>query len=307
MKQTYDIFISYKRKSLAIASNLHYRFKSRGYAVFYDIEEMHPGEFDKQIYKYIDNASDILVIIEEHSLDGWMNRESYQGDWFYKEVSYALSLHKNIIPILHDCPMPKEDDLPADVRAITKLQAPPFSLFYIESFIDALISKGFIKTKRRVEGNSASAFKLYADTLCTAYHGKTIIGQIEAFAEEPIYWYVERKGEYRIKCVSSDNKTKIINCQIDTNEEKIIDIKYRGKRVSQLLTYWIASGIACILLIMSIYTFTLSHEQPNATPMTTAMTTTTTLKTSPKQDTKNSIIYDSINQNQYNRIVGNEE
>lgn len=38
---TYDIFISYKRKSLATAKNLYYRLTTRGYCTFFDLEEMH--------------------------------------------------------------------------------------------------------------------------------------------------------------------------------------------------------------------------------------------------------------------------
>lgn len=37
----YDIFISYKRKSLATANNLYYRLTTRGYCTFFDLEEMH--------------------------------------------------------------------------------------------------------------------------------------------------------------------------------------------------------------------------------------------------------------------------
>ena len=40
MEQTkYDIFISYKRKSLPTANNLYYRLTTRGYSTFFDLEE----------------------------------------------------------------------------------------------------------------------------------------------------------------------------------------------------------------------------------------------------------------------------
>ena len=36
MAMTYDIFISYKRKSLPTANNLYYRLTQRGYSTFFD-------------------------------------------------------------------------------------------------------------------------------------------------------------------------------------------------------------------------------------------------------------------------------
>lgn len=43
---TYDIFISYKRKSLATANNLYYRLTTRGYSTFFDLDEMKKDNFD---------------------------------------------------------------------------------------------------------------------------------------------------------------------------------------------------------------------------------------------------------------------
>ena len=36
----YDIFISYKRKSLPTANNLYYRLTTRGYSTFFDLEHI---------------------------------------------------------------------------------------------------------------------------------------------------------------------------------------------------------------------------------------------------------------------------
>lgn len=66
---TYDIFISYKRKSLATANNLYYRLTTRGYSTFFDLDEMKKDNFDVQLLHYIENAKDVFVILEEGSLD----------------------------------------------------------------------------------------------------------------------------------------------------------------------------------------------------------------------------------------------
>ena len=65
----YDIFISYKRKSLATANNLYYRLTTRGYSVFFDLEEMGRDNFNVQLLNYIENAKDVTLATmeEEHN------------------------------------------------------------------------------------------------------------------------------------------------------------------------------------------------------------------------------------------------
>ena len=70
MTNHYDIFISYKRKSLPTANNLYYRLTTRGYSTFFDLEEMGRDNFNVQLLNYIENAKDVFVILEEGSLDG---------------------------------------------------------------------------------------------------------------------------------------------------------------------------------------------------------------------------------------------
>ena len=61
----YDIFISYKRKSLPTANNFYYRLTTRGYSTFFDLEEMGRDNFNVQLLEYIENAKDVFVILEE--------------------------------------------------------------------------------------------------------------------------------------------------------------------------------------------------------------------------------------------------
>lgn len=58
----YDIFISYKRKSLPTANNLYYRLTTRGYSTFFDLEEMRRDNFDVQLLNYIENAKETNVV-----------------------------------------------------------------------------------------------------------------------------------------------------------------------------------------------------------------------------------------------------
>lgn len=76
----FDIFISYKRKSLPTANNLYYRFTTRGYSTFFNLEEMRRDNFNVQLLNYIENAKDIFVILEEGSLDGCKKQQT-QSLW----------------------------------------------------------------------------------------------------------------------------------------------------------------------------------------------------------------------------------
>lgn len=96
---TYNKFISYKRKSFAIANNLYYKQTIRGYSTFFDLDEMKKDNFDVQLLHYIENAKDVFIILEEGSLSACKSEE-WNKNWFCKEVAHAIKTKRNIIPIL---------------------------------------------------------------------------------------------------------------------------------------------------------------------------------------------------------------
>lgn len=116
----YDIFISYKRKSLPTANNLYYRLITRGYSTFFDLEEMRKDNFDVQLLNYIEHAKDVFVLIEEGSLDACQDAD-WQKDWFCREIAHALKMGKNIIPILiGNYKMPEESFLSDELKELSK-------------------------------------------------------------------------------------------------------------------------------------------------------------------------------------------
>ncbi len=267
----YDIFISYKRKSLPIASQLHYRLKLLGYSVFFDVEEMHSGEFDPQLFQYIDAAKDVIVLIGEGALEGWClfdkngePSEDYKTDWFYREVAYSFMKKKNIVPIWVNCDVPTEDDLcayPLEVSRLVKLQAPNFSLYHVESSVQKMLSKDFIKSRPDSPIKGGSVFKIYAKNKdCIVYNGKNHIGRIEMLQEDPLYYFVERKGQYRFRCVSDDGKTVTIDSSIDSDEEKIVDVRFPVKRIKGIFIY---AGLVVIILSFGVSFFYSSSTRSN--------------------------------------------
>lgn len=254
----HDIFISYKTiPSMSTASLLYTRLKMLGYSAFINIEDMPPGEWEKYIYQCIDTAKDIIVVIEKGSLEGWClydekgeKTNKYKEDYFYKEVAYAFKQNKNIVPIwrdynISDC---QESSFPPEISKLKKLQSPAFSLLHMDSSMDNITSKGFLKSKSQIPHKGGSIFKLYSNENCNVYNGKNIIGKVEANADEPFYWHIERKGDYRLRCVAENGKSPTLNCTIDTNEEKIVDIKFSKKKLPKhFVFYGLGLISACIL------------------------------------------------------------
>ena len=92
----YDVFISYRRDGGGeFARSVKAGLELRGYSVFLDFDELKDGLFDDRIMHAIEDAKVFLFILSNHSLDRCVN----EGDWVRKEVEYAHSLGRHIIPV----------------------------------------------------------------------------------------------------------------------------------------------------------------------------------------------------------------
>lgn len=96
MKQSYDIFISYRREGGAqYARILQLMLTQRGYEVFLDYDELTDGVFSEHIKTAIKNSSVFMLILSAHSMDRCINED----DWVRQEIMLALSEGKQIIPV----------------------------------------------------------------------------------------------------------------------------------------------------------------------------------------------------------------
>lgn len=223
----YDIFISYKRKSLATANNLYYRLTTRGYYTFFDLDEMKKDNFDVQLLHYIENAKDVFVILEEGSLDA-CKTEEWNKDWFCKEIAHAIKTKRNIIPILlGGYPMPNIDALPDELKELTKKNSPEFSFSYFEEYLNKLVEKGYITSEVQAVNKTTSVFKFYSNENCQVLKEGKLVCSLEGMADEPFYLPVPRKGDYRFKCINSiTSESQILKEHIDVDEEKDVDITW---------------------------------------------------------------------------------
>ena len=223
----YDIFISYKRKSLPTANNLYYRLTQRGYSTFFDLEEMRRDNFNIQLLSYIENAKDVFILLEEGSLDA-CKQDKWKDDWFCKEIEHALNAKRNIIPILiNGYKMPKQDFFPKELQELSLKNALEFSFSYFDEYLNKLIERGYITSEPQNKNQATSVFKFYSNSICQVFKEGKLVCKIEGMADEPYYLPVSRKGDYRFKCLNTiTGKTKILKEHIDADEEKDVDIQW---------------------------------------------------------------------------------
>lgn len=246
--QSFDIFISYKRVSLATALNLYNKLTQRGYSVFFDLEEMRRNDFDKQIYNYIDGAKDVIVVLEKHSLDACFNG-TFNNDWFCKEIIYSLEKNKNIIPMIIDnSTLPRANDLPESIRGLVKKNYIQFSYAYFDDYITKLIDKEYILSKTK-NTNSNAVFQLYANSDCSVYEEGQLIGIIKAESEMPFSYFPNHIGEhlFTFKETSSGIKEER-KVGINNNEEKIIRVEFPIP-----LPFWKKVIGYCVVIWISLF------------------------------------------------------
>ena len=229
----YDIFISYKRKSLATANNLYYRLTIKGYSTFFDLEEMRRDNFNVQLLNYIENAKDVFVLLEEGSLDA-CKQLNWEDDWFCKEIAHALKTKRNIIPILiGEYKMPKQDFFPEELKELSLKNAPEFSFSYFDAYLNKLIDKGYITAEAETKNQATSVFKFYSNENCQVFKDGKLVGSLEGNSDEPYYLPVSRKGDYRFKCINSITaESQILKEHIDADADREIDIHWAEHKPS---------------------------------------------------------------------------
>lgn len=149
----YDIFISYRREGGDELARLIYdRLTARGYRVFFDIESLRSGEFNKQLLAVIEECRDMIVVLPPGALE----RCSNEGDWLYLELEHAMKNRKNIIPVMmkgFEWP----ETLPKGLEGLQNYNGIQDSKDYFDAVIDKLttllISRpvlfGFFQSKKK--------------------------------------------------------------------------------------------------------------------------------------------------------------
>lgn len=148
----YDVFISYRRDGgEQTAKMIRDSLSDLGYNVFFDVESLNSGNFNTKLYSVIDECSDFILVLSPKALD----RCSSEEDWVRREVEYALSKDKNIVPILLRG-FDFDAELPKSMEILPQLNGIQASTEFYDAFIKKL--QKFLKAKptvaRRLTQNS---------------------------------------------------------------------------------------------------------------------------------------------------------
>ena len=110
----YQVFISYRRDGGEMLGQLlHDRLSQQGYNVFFDVEALRSGKFNDELYRVMDECTDIIVVLPREALARCNDAE----DWVRKEISFCISKKKNIIPVMmRGFEFP--ESLPADINEL---------------------------------------------------------------------------------------------------------------------------------------------------------------------------------------------
>lgn len=159
--QIYENFISYRRAdSLSEVQNIYQALLNKGISTFCDIHSMHSGRFDDELLATVDNCTNYILILKEHSLDRCVD----EGDWLRFEISEALKTKKNIICVFIGA-FKFPDWLPEDIREIRYYNGIHFDISYFDSFIDNLISRFLVDENRARISNPLTDFVIQDTTL----------------------------------------------------------------------------------------------------------------------------------------------
>lgn len=98
-KNTYDIFISYRRDGGAqYARILQLMLIQRGYKVFLDYDELTDGVFGDHIKSAIKEAPVFMLVLSKNSMERCVNED----DWVRQEILLAIEEGKHLIPVNPD-------------------------------------------------------------------------------------------------------------------------------------------------------------------------------------------------------------
>ena len=225
MKDTiFDIFISYRREGGgATAGRINDMLTADGYSVSYDVDTLREGRFDRQLLERIEQCQDFILVVDRNCFVRTIDPNTDpQDDWLWQELSYALKLKKNVIPVLlAGADFPKH--LPDDINSVRFHNGPKCVHEYFDSFYEKLRDQlhafpRMAKPSYSTSGATASkqpSLKLKADADCVFYldgeersHLKA--GIIQKFPLAP--------GEYELMFVSTYNAQDRIEMEFEMPE-----------------------------------------------------------------------------------------
>ncbi len=190
----YQIFVSYRRDGgEALACLISERLKQQGLETFYDVESLRSGRFNEAIFSVINECDDVIVVLPPNGLD----RCESADDWVRKEIAYALSTNKNIVPVMmRNFEFPEE--LPEDIDEIRNFQGVSANMEYFDAAFEKLLSMLNSKKPLKLEG----LFKSVSDEALR----KELIKCAEELAKSN-----SAKAKFNMACTLDELKNNSLN------------------------------------------------------------------------------------------------
>lgn len=221
--ERYDVFISYRRQGgLKSAKSICDFLTRKGYSVSFDVENLREGRFDNSLLFRVENCIDFILIVDNKCFEKTINNTcNLEDDWLRMELSSALRLKKNIIPIfLSDSSFP--NNLPKDIIEVIKyngIDFPEVIQGKLEHFLHSQPRNTAI-----VPTNSTSSHNLKIK--CNIDYVFFIDGvKLGEFNADNIIKVPLSPGEYLLQFISKENKEDSFEeCFCMPNSDKLYSV-----------------------------------------------------------------------------------
>ena len=134
----YDVYICYRwLGGSQLASLIKVHLEVQGISVFLDVFGLSGGSFEDAIVSTLSQTKNMVLVLTPGSLDRCKGDTRIQ-DWFHREIVCAIDSKINIIPVMGpEFKWPKDDELPEDIRNVSRMNGVHWS----HEFQDAAVSK----------------------------------------------------------------------------------------------------------------------------------------------------------------------
>lgn len=231
----YDVFISYRRDGgFPTAKHMFDLLRNAGYSVSFDLDTLRNGDFDTELLKRIDECKDFILILTPGAFDRCLDPQFDRSkDWMRLELARALEKNRNIIPIMLPGFEGYPDNLPSDIKDVSRKNGPQYSQGYFDDYIDNLKDKFMtsrpsknLHPKEKEEDPSKFILRIHSDEDCRIERFGEIIGTARKGEYFPISL---KKGKHRFSFIPlrDPDKRKDLEYEVkEVNAEDYLDIVF---------------------------------------------------------------------------------
>ena len=129
-------FISYRRETGSIMARIvQSELKKRGHLSFLDVDDLGPKQFGERLLREIESVPNFVVVLSPGSMD----RCQAPDDWLRREISHAITTHRNIVPLMVDEFLyPPKETIPEDLTELLHHNGVNYSHEYFAATFDKL-------------------------------------------------------------------------------------------------------------------------------------------------------------------------